>query len=77
MTKRRGNQEGTFYQRANGTWCGQIMINNTRYTVYAKGIQECRRKLREKIQEEKTTNTSDELFYSYAIRTIEKEVSQK
>lgn len=77
MTKRRGNQEGTFYQRANGTWCGQIMINNTRYTVYAKGIQECRRKLRDKIQEEKTTNTSDELFYPYAIRTIEKEVRQK
>lgn len=77
MTKRRGNQEGTFYQRANGTWCGQIMINNIRYTVYAKGIQECRRKLRDKIQEEKTTNTSDELFYLYAIRTIEKEVSQK
>lgn len=77
MTKRRGNQEGTFYQRANGTWCGQIMINNTRYTVYAKGIQECRRKLRDKIQEEKTTNTSDELFYPYAIRTIEKEVNQK
>ena len=77
MTKRRGNQEGTFYQRANGTWCGQIMINNTRYTVYAKGIQECRRKLREKIQEEKTKNTSDELFYSYAVRTIEKEVVQK
>lgn len=77
MTKRRGNQEGTFYQRANGTWCGQIMINNIRYTVYAKGIQECRRKLRDKIQEEKTTNTSDELFYPYAIRTIEKEVRQK
>lgn len=77
MTKRRGNQEGTFYQRANGTWCGQIMINNIRYTVYAKGIQECRRKLRDKIQEEKTTNTSGELFYPYAIRTIEKEVNQK
>lgn len=77
MTKRRGNQEGTFYQRANGTWCGQIMINNIRYTVYAKGIQECRRKLRDKIQEEKTTNTGDELFYSYAIRIIKKEADQK
>lgn len=42
MAKRRGNQDGTFYQRPNGTWCGQIMINNKRYTVYAKGIQECR-----------------------------------
>ena len=77
MTKRRGNQEGTFYQRANGTWCGQIMINNIRYTVYAKGIQECRRKLRDKIQEEKTTNTSDELFSEYALRLIEEEVNQK
>ena len=77
MTKRRGNQEGTFYQRANGTWCGQIMINNIRYTVYAKGIQECRRKLREKIQEEKTKNTSDELFYEYATRVIEEEINQK
>ena len=77
MTKRRGNQEGTFYQRTNGTWCGQIMLNNIRYTVYAKGIQECRRKLREKIQEEKTKNTSDELFYEYAIRIIDEEIKQK
>lgn len=63
MATRRGNQEGSFYKRANGTWCGQIMIDNKRYTVYAKGIQECRAKLRAKINEiqyDKTTITFEQ-----------------
>jgi integrase len=77
MAKRRGNQDGTFYQRANGTWCGQVMIDNKRYTVYAKGIQECRKKLREKINEVEVASTDNVLFSVYAHSAIEKQVLTK
>lgn len=72
-TKQRGNQEGTFYQRKDGKWCGQVMINNKRYTVYGKGIQECRKKLREKIKEKQNENTCDEMFSDYAAKVINRQ----
>lgn len=75
--KRRGNQDGTFYQRANGSWCGQIMINNKRYTVYAKGIQECRRKLRDKINALEEFKSSSVLFSKYANHVIEDQLSKQ
>ncbi|KGF47577.1 hypothetical protein HMPREF0872_04085 [Veillonella montpellierensis DNF00314] len=72
--KKRGNQDGTFYQRKNGTWCGQVMIDNKRYTVYGKGIQECRQKLRDKIKEKKTS-TSTTNFYDYCISSINEQLN--
>lgn len=77
MAKRRGNQDGTFYQRSNGTWCGQIMINNKRYTVYAKGIQECRRKLRDKINTLEEFQSSSILFSKYANHVIQDQLSKQ
>lgn len=74
--KKRGNQDGTFYQRKNGTWCGQVMIDNKRYTVYGKGIQECRQKLRDKIKEKKTS-TSTTNFYDYCISTINEQLNNE
>ena len=77
MAKRRGNQDGTFYQRANGTWCGQVMIDNKRYTVYAKGIQECRKKLREKINDVEVVSTENVLFSVYAQSILDKQIRTK
>ncbi len=77
MAKRRGNQDGTFYQRANGTWCGQVMIDNKRHTVYAKGIQECRKKLREKIHNIETISTENVLFSVYAQNILDKQIQTK
>lgn len=76
---RRGNQEGTFYQRSNGSWCGQIMLNSKRYTVYAQGIQECRRKLREKINSVNSCDmTSDDVLFSeYASQYIQNQIDMK
>lgn len=77
MAKRRGNQDGTFYKRANGSWCGQIMLNNKRYTVYAKGIQECRAKLRDKINEVKMFSSPAIPFSIYANKFIDDQVENK
>lgn len=77
MTVRRGNQDGTFYRRPNGTWCGQLMINNKRYTVYAKGIQECRTKLRDKINEVNMFSSPKIPFHVYANKFIDNQVDTK
>lgn len=77
MAKKRGNQDGTFFQRKNGTWCGQVMIDNKRYTVYGKGVQECKKKLRDKIKEKKENNTSNEMFSSFYPKVIEEQLSTK
>ena len=41
MAKRRGNNEGTLYQRKDGLWCAQISLNGRRLTKYAKQRSEC------------------------------------
>ena len=41
MAKRRGNNEGTIYQRKDGLWCAQISLNGRRLTKYAKQRSEC------------------------------------
>jgi integrase len=45
--KRRGNNEGTIYQRANGTWCAQVTIQGQRKTIYGKTRALVQRKMRE------------------------------
>jgi integrase len=42
MAKRRGNQEGSIYQRKDGRWCAQVSLNGRRLTHYAKTQRECR-----------------------------------
>jgi hypothetical protein len=42
MAKRRGNNEGTIYQRKDGLWCAQISLNGRRLTKYGKSQTECR-----------------------------------
>lgn len=47
MARRRSNNEGTIYQRKNGTWCAQITLNGHRLTKYTKTQRECRDWLKE------------------------------
>ena len=42
MAKRRGNHEGTLYQRKDGFWCAQVSLNGRRVTKYGKSPTECR-----------------------------------
>lgn len=49
MAKKRGNGEGTLYQRKNGSWCSQATVGGKRITVYGKTKTETRTKLREKL----------------------------
>lgn len=62
--KKRGNNEGSFYQRPNGSWCGQVMIKGHRHTVYGKTKTEAKDRLREKIQEVKPTTSTPFLMYA-------------
>jgi len=47
MAKRRGNKEGTIYQRKDGRWCAQVSLDGRRLTHYAKTQRECREWLRD------------------------------
>lgn len=76
-TKQRGNQEGTFYQRKDGRWCGQIMIDNKRYTAYGKNKQECKRKLRKKVEEKAEVFDSSILFGDYAKKVLDERYERK
>jgi integrase len=42
MARRRGNHEGTLYQRKDGLWCAQVSLNGRRVTKYGKSQTECR-----------------------------------
>ena len=44
---RRGNNEGTIYQRPNGSWCAQVTLQGQRKTIYGKTRAVVQRKLRE------------------------------
>jgi len=41
MAKRRGNNEGSLYQRRDGLWCAQVSLNGHRLTKYGKRQKEC------------------------------------
>ena len=41
MAKRRGNNEGSLYQRRDGLWCAQVSLNGRRLTKYGKRQKEC------------------------------------
>jgi integrase len=45
MGKRRGNREGTIYQRSDGRWCGQLTVDRRRETVYGATQEEVQKKL--------------------------------
>lgn len=47
--KKRGNGEGTLYQRKDGSWCMQASIDGKRVTAYGKTKTEARTKLRKKL----------------------------
>jgi integrase len=47
MSRRRGNNEGTIYQRPDGRWCAQVTLNGRRLTTYRKTQRECREWLKE------------------------------
>jgi integrase len=49
MGKRRGNNEGSIYQRPDGRWCAQVSIGGRRLTKYAATQRECRERLKETI----------------------------
>jgi integrase len=49
MGKRRGNNEGSIYQRPDGRWCAQVSIGGRRLTKYAATQRECRDWLKETI----------------------------
>lgn len=44
--KRRGNNEGTIYQRPDGVWCAQVTIQGRRRSIYGKTRALVQRKLR-------------------------------
>jgi integrase len=44
--KRRGNNEGTIYQRPDGVWCAQVTIQGKRKSIYGKTRALVQRKLR-------------------------------
>ena len=45
--KRRGNNEGSIYQRADGRWVGTVSVEGQRISRYARTRQEATKKLRE------------------------------
>jgi integrase len=47
VVKRRGNKEGTIYQRKDGRWCAQVSLNGRRLTHYADTQRECREWIKE------------------------------
>jgi integrase len=49
MGKRRGNNEGSIYQRPDGRWCAQVSIGGRRLTKYAATQRDCREWLKETI----------------------------
>jgi len=42
MARRRGNHEGSLYQRTDGLWCAQVSLNGRRLTKYSRNPTECR-----------------------------------
>ncbi|HEY8601215.1 MAG TPA: tyrosine-type recombinase/integrase [Thermomicrobiales bacterium] len=51
MAGRRGNGEGSIYQRADGTWRAQALLNGKRHGVSAKTRREAQTKLRQLLGE--------------------------
>jgi len=47
MSRRRGNNEGSIYQRKDGLWCGQVSLEGRRLTKYGKSQKEVRQWIKE------------------------------
>jgi integrase len=74
VTKRRGNNEGSMYQRPNGQWCAQVSIEGRRLTKYAKTQKECREWLKEtlaQVEDGLTVEGSKATLASYLKRWLE------
>ena len=53
MAKRRGNHEGSIYQRKNGRWAAQVRIQGKRFTKSFGTQKQCRawiRQMQEQIE---------------------------
>ncbi|TAK14577.1 MAG: site-specific integrase [Anaerolineae bacterium] len=50
MAKRRGNNEGSIHQRANGVWRAQVTLNGRRLNFTGQSRKECRAWIKETIQ---------------------------
>src|SRR5262249_47247492 len=51
MGKRRGNREGTIYERADGRWCGQLTVGDRRETLYGATQQDVQDKVLKRREE--------------------------
>jgi integrase len=51
MTKRRGKNEGTLYQRPNGRWRAQVCIDGSRASFTADSKAECQAWLRKMLDQ--------------------------
>ncbi len=54
MARRRGNGEGSIYQRADGRWCAAISVGQRRRVLYGKTRREVAERLAA-LQQEATT----------------------
>jgi len=60
MTHRRGNGEGSIYQRRDGTWCGSLRLpGGGRKVVYGRSHNEVRRRLIEVVHSKDTGTLTD------------------
>ena len=60
MTHRRGNGEGSIYQRRDGTWCGALRLpGGGRKVVYGRSHNEVRRRLIEIVHSKDTGTLTD------------------
>jgi len=76
MSKRRANGEGSIYRHGE-LWCGEIILEGKRKSVYAKSQADTRKKLDElkkKTLEEKDTGTSRQLLSVYLEAWLEDDV---
>jgi integrase len=67
MSKRRGNNEGSLYQRKDGLWCAQVSLDGRRLTKYAKTQKECRGWIKETI-----TKIDGGLTFEATLITVER-----
>ena len=50
MARRRGNNEGSMYQRKDGLWCAQVSLEGRRLTKYEKMQKDCRAWIKETLK---------------------------
>ena len=66
MAKRRGNQEGTIYQKKNGRWQAQVLIEGRRFSKSFSVRKECAAWIREISDQKDLGLTSDSFGMTFA-----------